>query len=293
MALYGFYVHSVTAALDLLSLRHYQSLLAAILPPKSLVLHPMSCHQDSRSDSNPARFCSQLWQMRAFAIGPAAPLQHSDVQSSQGCWQQRRYDFHLVPTCTTRSLLYYRAGQQDARQLKHVGLVAAANGSADLRAYRQGTGFVVTDEGGHTTLIDFFAPVGGPLASLRSEAAGIFSILQKVEARYNGNVQLMIFTDCLVLLLISSNWGHCDFWPDPGTAPVRSCRQEHQWPSQLPSMAPRPALAIKTTTHHAREPAQWPHFPLGTEPLANHRLRSTSATVQHTAAAGHGRPSRG
>ena len=26
----------------------------------------------------------------------------------------------------------------------------------------------------------------------------------------------MIFTDCLVLLLILSNWGHSDFWPDPG-----------------------------------------------------------------------------
>ena len=58
--------------------------------------------------------------------------------------------------------------------------------------------------------------MGGPVASLRSEAAGIFSILQKVEARYNGHVQLMIFTDCLVLLLILSNWGHSDFWPDPG-----------------------------------------------------------------------------
>ena len=67
-----------------------------------------------------------------IATGPAAPLQHSFVQSSLGCWQQRRFDFHLVPNCTTRSLLFHRAGQQDAQQLKHVGLVAAADGSADL-----------------------------------------------------------------------------------------------------------------------------------------------------------------
>ena len=33
--------------------------------------------------------------MRAFATAPAAPLQHSDVQSSLDCWQQRRYDQHL------------------------------------------------------------------------------------------------------------------------------------------------------------------------------------------------------
>ena len=58
-----------------------------------------------------------------------------------------------------------------------------------------------TDKDGHT-ILDFSAPVGGPEASLRSEAAGIFSILQKVEALYNGHVQLMIFNDCLVLLLI-------------------------------------------------------------------------------------------
>ena len=81
-------------------------------------------------------------------------------------------------------MLYCRAGQQDAQKLKHVGLVAAADGSADLGANRRGTGLVVTDEGGHTILKDFSALVGGPVASLHSEAAGIFSILQKVEARY-------------------------------------------------------------------------------------------------------------
>ena len=73
----------------------------------------------------------------------------------------------------------YRAGQQDARQLKHVGLVAAADGSADLGANRRGTGLMVTDEDGHINL-DFSSPVGGPVTSLRSEAAGVFSILQKV-----------------------------------------------------------------------------------------------------------------
>ena len=88
--------------------------LVALLPPKSLVLHPMSCWQDSCWDSKPVRFCSQLWQMRAFATGQAAQLQHSNRQSSLGCRQQRRYDFHFVPICTTRSLLYYRAVQQGA-----------------------------------------------------------------------------------------------------------------------------------------------------------------------------------
>ena len=73
--------------------------------------------------------------MRVFSTvtGPAAPLQHSKVQSGLGCWQQRNYDFHLVLADTTRSLPYYRTGLQDALQLEHVGLVAAAaEGSADL-----------------------------------------------------------------------------------------------------------------------------------------------------------------
>ena len=72
-----------------------------------------------------------------------------------GCQQQRRYDFHLVPTRPTKSFLYYRSGHQDARQLTHVGLVAAADGGEDPRANRDrqlegtGHGFVVavTDEG--------------------------------------------------------------------------------------------------------------------------------------------------
>ena len=65
---------------------------------------------------------------------------------------------------TTKSFLYCRAGQKDARQLTHLGLVAAADGSVDLRANHQGTGFVVTDEGRHTSLIEF--SVGGLVASL-------------------------------------------------------------------------------------------------------------------------------
>ena len=64
--------------------------------------------------------------------------------------------------------------------------------------------------------MDLSAPVGGPVASLRSEAAGLSSILQTVEERYNEYVQLMIFTDCLASLPILSKWRQSDIWPDPG-----------------------------------------------------------------------------
>ena len=78
--------------------------------------------------------------------------------------QHRRYDFHLVFThsAATKSLLYYRTWQQHAWQLKHVRLVAAADGSTDLRANSQGSGFAVTDT---SILIDFSTPAWGPVAS--------------------------------------------------------------------------------------------------------------------------------
>ena len=84
--------------------------------------------------------------MSAFATCPAAPKQTSKLHSGLGCWQQRTYNFHLVPTHATNGFLYYRAGQRDARQLTRLGLVGAADGSEDLTA-NQNTGFVVADEG--------------------------------------------------------------------------------------------------------------------------------------------------
>ena len=138
------------------------------------------------------------------------------MQSSLGCWQNRRYDFHILPHQVTQSFLYYQAGQQDARQLTHAGLLAAADGSADLRANRQGTGFVVKEGVGSAILLELSAPVGGPVASLRAETVGLFSILHNVEEHFHKHVQIMIFTDCLGLLLILSKWGNSNFWPDPG-----------------------------------------------------------------------------
>ena len=63
--------------------------------------------------------------------------------------------------------------------------------------------------------MDLSAPVRF-LASLRSESAELLSILQKVEVRYNQHIQLMIFNDFLVLLLILCRWDHSNLWPDPG-----------------------------------------------------------------------------
>lgn len=54
-------------------------------------------------------------------------------------------------------------------------------------------------------------PVGGPLASLRAEAAGLDRLLDLVAL----DQPLLIFTDCLTMLMILLRWGRLDFWPDP------------------------------------------------------------------------------
>ena len=63
----------------------------------------------------------------------------------------------------------------------------------------------------HTTLTFLYVGRGfcaESVASLHVEAAGLLSILQKVERCYNGHLKLMILTDCLMLILILSKWGH-------------------------------------------------------------------------------------
>ena len=64
-------------------------------------------------------------------------------------------------------------------------------------------------------LIDFSAPVWVQW-SLHSEAA---CLLSRESGRalqyYDRHFQLIIFTDCAGLLLILSEYGLSDFWPDP------------------------------------------------------------------------------
>ena len=81
--------------------------------------------------------------------------------------------FRLLPANAPKGLLCYRAGQEDSQQWAHAGLLAAADGSADLRANCQGTGFVVTEGADHKIILEFSGPVGGPVASLCSEAVGL------------------------------------------------------------------------------------------------------------------------
>ena len=53
-------------------------------------------------------------------------------------------------------------------------------------------------------------PVGGPLATLRPEAAALEALVTRVP----DDAPLLVFVDCLVLLVILARWGQEDLWPD-------------------------------------------------------------------------------
>ncbi len=56
-----------------------------------------------------------------------------------------------------------------------------------------------------------FFPVGGPLASLSAEAEGLDGLLDRVEP----DRPLLVFTDCLILLMLLLQWARVDVWSDP------------------------------------------------------------------------------
>ena len=89
------------------------------------------------------------------------------------------------------------------------GVVAAIDGSVDRKTETMGAGFVVGV--GPQPDDSCFFPVGGPLASLRAEAAGLDGLLDRVEP----DRPLLVLTDCLILLMLLLRWGRVDFWPDP------------------------------------------------------------------------------
>ncbi len=57
--------------------------------------------------------------------------------------------------------------------------------------------------------------MGGPLASVRAEAASLLQLLRDVAGQCGRNIGLLIFIDCLVLLDILSQWGTYNFHPRP------------------------------------------------------------------------------
>ena len=65
--------------------------------------------------------------------------------------------------------------------------------------------------------VELATPVGVPLASLRAEAVGLLYLIRRTRDRFGVEqfIRLLIFSDCLGLLLILDKWGTSEFCPDP------------------------------------------------------------------------------
>ena len=198
------------SAADRKVMAHLGARLCAQLPKKSLIQHSAVCWSESSWDSSPARYGAQVWLLGSPSTVSGELLRPSALQQALGDWKTPRYDFHWRQGPLPRALQLYRSHQQDAVQYTWLGWVAGTDGSVDYRQERMGAGFAVGLE--PALLLELSAPVGGPLSTLRSEAASFHALLLKSPPTVN----LLVFIDSLTLLLILKRWGCSDFWPDPG-----------------------------------------------------------------------------
>ncbi len=230
---------TVTTAADTDSstLLHLRAQLCLELPGKSRVVHKDRCWEEAQWDTFPAHFKTQLWHIS----GPRT-LEHnianfaSELRQHQDRWKHHQYDFHWHDDPVPPALVLYRSHQQDAMRANWEGLVAGTDGSVDESSERMGAGYAIGD--GHIPIRAFSAPVGGPLASIRPEAASLLQILRDVAANYDSRTPLLIFVDCLVLLDILRKWGRHDFHPSPKDvvhfdiiSPLLA--ELRQWPGQI------------------------------------------------------------
>lgn len=192
---------------DLEALVSLGAQLYARLSKRSFVTHVRNCWCEAKYDAQPAKGTAEVWRLgranlEEFYLSPHA------FKEALGDWEQLREDFHWPAENRPPSWDHYRAGQQDYVQESWEGLVAAIDGSVDRAREAMGAGVVVGKDLIPELSLAF--PVGGPLASLRAEAAALDALVTRVP----DDRPLLVFVDCLVLLSILAHWGQEDFWPD-------------------------------------------------------------------------------
>jgi ribonuclease HI len=184
------------------------------LPNKSMVIHKDNCWEEAQWDTYPAPFKTQLW----FVPGQLAS-QHratscaATFRQTLRRWDRPQYDFHWHDSPVPLALELHRKHQQDALRHRWTGLVAGTDGSVDESSETMGAGYAIGDAPLPIRVLS--APVGGPLASVRAEAASLLQLLRDVAGSHGRHTPVLIFVDCLVLLNILSKWGRHDFHPNP------------------------------------------------------------------------------
>jgi ribonuclease HI len=146
----------------------------------------------------------QIW-----VKSPLSPQLSIDMQQALGDWRRPHFDFHLSPIPCPSALEFFRNRQQDALQFGWPGYVAGTDGCVDYKGESMGAGCVM-GVGEHSDL-ELSFQVGGPLSSLRAEAASMCTLITKVP----DDKPLLVMTDSLALLLILRSWGSVHFIPAP------------------------------------------------------------------------------
>ena len=204
---------SMAASADLRILLELQARCIALIPAGCKLLHTSGFWQKAEWDEQTSEHAAQIWLLGGSAAErTSAPPIYLSLHAL-GDWTSRRYDFHWCLGRVPPALGLYRQYQQDARQYTFAGLVGGTDGSACVRTDRMGAGFALGIE--RIPLLQFSAPVGGPVSSLRAEAASLLHFLRRVRERFPDQCDLLIFIDCLVLLDILMKWGKSEFQPQP------------------------------------------------------------------------------
>ena len=192
-------------------LRRLGARLSATLNAKSLVVHDTACWSDAKWDAQPARFATQLWHVEHGGAGKnqlcaTPPL---IIPPLLGSWEGRRYDFHLCEEQAPEPLRLHREHQQDALRHSWAGLIVGTDGGVNWKNERMGAGYAVG--AGQMSDDEQAVRVGGPLSSLRAEAAGLLQCL----TRQSQQAPLLGFVDSLGMLDTLQKWGTANFNPRP------------------------------------------------------------------------------
>ena len=154
----------------------------AVLSAKGRVVHKDECWSDAEWDTEPAHHETQLWRVEPCSEpgsvrSPSTPAEAAPipVQALLGDWEGYRYDFHWYDGQPAIHLQRYRESQQDALRLTWTGIIAGTDGGVDWQKECMGAGYVTGTESEVETALS--ARVGGPLSSLRSEAASLLQLL--------------------------------------------------------------------------------------------------------------------
>jgi hypothetical protein len=203
------------AEADIKKLRELRAEREVDLPAKSLILHHIQCWSAAKWDSQSSRYTSQLWLLRPLLGSATTYTDPGVVRERLGSWDNRRYDFHHDPVCSSRSLNSYRACQQDAVRFTGEGLFGGCDGSVDRNRELMGAGGVLTEGNTLAPSLQISISVGGPLASVRPEAVALLCLLLRLNETVDVPARLTIFIDCLCLLQCLSKWGRANYWPGP------------------------------------------------------------------------------